>query len=505
MYTGTTIMLNELHKLVNDTHTRVLGQVLTSKKNKELFDWIMDETKMLENVTIKERVWYLLKGKPNIICLEGNKKTFNPKTLEYGFCDNISKCKCFREQLSQQRKGKDMAHVIEKRVQTWEKKYGVKNVALSPVIQEKRRSTIEKNSKMAEIYTNLAYNKETKGFNQIVDRVKDKVIPLFDRNDYNGSRINNKYKWECVVCQHQFIDYVDSGRTPVCKKCYPNQISSGEKEIKEYILSLGISNIQSNTKTILGNLEYDLYLPDFKIAIEYNGIYWHSDLFKDKTYHVTKFLRSKQEGIHLIQIFEDEWLNKKEIIKNRIKSILGVNTKIFARKCSIRIISNDEYKSFVLNHHLQGYAPCTYRYGLLFQGEIVAVMSFSKSRYTKTGYELIRYCSKHNVVGGASKLFKFFIQQLNPTMVVSYANRCWSKGNLYEKLGFSNITANDNNTGYWYIKNGIRYHRSNFNKKKLIKLGESPNLSEVEIMKSNGFLRIYDCGNYKFLWVNPEK
>lgn len=497
-------MIDKLREIVKQTHTRALGQVLQSKKNSDILEWILSESSDLQEVTIKERVWYILNDKPNAVCDFGKRKTFNPKTQKYGFCNNIKNCECFKNQLSVQRKGMDMSHVIEKRVVTWEKKYGVSNVSKLVEIQEKRKQTIEKSGKINEIYKRLAHERKSKGFEQVIERVKDKVIPLFSRNEYYGSRIEHKYKWQCITCLNSFIDYVDSGRTPICKICYPNSVSTGESEVRDFIASLGIMNIKTNCREILENKEYDIYLPDYKLAIEYNGVYWHSDKFKDKTYHVDKFLRSKNNGIHLINIFEDEWLTKKEIVKNRLRSLLGVNHKIFARKCTVKEITKSQYKIFTTKNHLQGYANAKYYYGLVLDDSIVAVMSFGKSRYTKDGYELIRYCSSHNVTGGASKLFTYFIKTVNPDLIVSYANRCWSKGTLYEKLGFINVTKKDNNIGYWYIKDNIRYHRSTFNKKRLIRMGENSELSEFEIMKNNGFLRIYDCGNYKYIWEKQQ-
>lgn len=496
-------MIDILKQIVKDTNTRVLGQVLLSKKHSELLTWIMEESKMLDsNITIKERVWYILNGKQNVVCPEGKKKTFNPKTTQYGFCGNVKDCVCFQQHLSEQRKGMDMSHVVEKRVATWEKKYGVKNVSQHHDIKQKRIESINKNPKIKDIYKKLAYEKESKGFVQILDRLKSSVIPLFERSEYCGSRIQNKYKWKCIQCENEFIDYVDSGRTPVCKICYPNSISSGELELRAYIQSLGISKVETNVRNILNGLEYDIYLPDYNLAFEYNGVYWHSDIFKNKKYHVKKYLLSLDNGIQLINIFEDEWKNKKEIIKSRIKSLVGISNKIHARKCCIREITNSLYKEFVESNHLQGYAYSSHRYGLFHGDILVAVMSFSKSRYTNEGYEMIRFCSKlgTNVVGGASKLFKNFINKVNPNLIVSYANRCWSNGNLYITLGFKNQTEKLDNVGYWYIKNDIRYHRSTFTKKRLLKIGADANLTEAEIMGRNGFLRIYDCGNNRFVW-----
>jgi len=276
-----------------------------------------------------------------------------------------------------------------------------------------------------------------------------------------------------------------------------------EIEIGNYIRSLGLI-IETNVRTILNGLELDIYIPEKRIAIEYNGIYWHSAFKKKPNYHVDKYLQCKEVGIHLIQIFEDEWMRNSSLIKARLKNVLGFGQKIAARKCTIVELTTGEYRDFVDRHHLSGYAHSTLKYGLQFKGEIKAVMGFSKSRYTKDGYEIIRYCSDETVVGGAGKLLAHFVSAAKPNNIVTYADRCWSNGNLYRKLGFVDTTIHSANTSYWYIKNNIRYHRSNFTKGRLVKLGYSPLLTETEIMDQLGYTKIYDCGNYRFEWTSPS-
>lgn len=489
-------MLDKLKQLAETTNPRVLGLVLKSQKNSNLYEWIKSQTTELGNVSIKEQVYFLLNGKPAAFCKNNMKKTLNASG--YGFCGNISKCQCFREQHTLNFKPFDMPAVLEKRKETWIKKYGTENPMQSSDVKDKRLATIQSRDYTA-TRLNAAYDKQSAGHAQVLERVSDKVFPLFAREEYTGSFRKNKYQWKCNECFAVFSDHVDYGRTPVCKVCYPHSVSKDEITIRKYINSLGFDTV-SNTKEVLGNLEYDIYIPSKAVAFEFNGIYWHSSLHKSSKYHVDKFIQSRNLGVHLIQIFEDEWKNKPDIIKSRIKSILGVDTKIAARKCQIKELSSADYKLFTLTHHLQGYAHSTCRYGLYYHNQLVAAMGFSKSRYTKTGYELIRYCSLGTVIGGASKLFAHFRKIHNPECVVSYANRCWSNGKLYEKLGFSNATETDSNTGYWYLNGYTRYHRSNFTKGRLIEMGEDANLTESEIMAKKGFLKIYDCGNYKYIW-----
>jgi hypothetical protein len=269
--------------------------------------------------------------------------------------------------------------------------------------------------------------------------------------------------------------------------------------LRDWIKSLEISIVE-NDRSILNNLEIDIYIPGKKIAIEYNGIYWHSSKFKDKKYHVKKFLDCKKQGIHLIQIFEDEWKVKTEIVKSRLLSTFGKGERIYARKCQVVKISPTEHKQFMLKYHLQGYATASIAYGLKFNGNLVAAMSFSKARYSKVGYELVRFCSIGNIIGGASKLFTAFVRDFSPSLVTSYANRCWSNGNLYIQLDFLDVTKDEENTGFWYIKNNKRSHRSTFNKQRLVKLGYDSSKTGKEIMSDAGYVTIFDCGNYKFEW-----
>lgn len=493
-------MLEKLKILVEKTNPRVLGQVLKSSNYIELYDWVERETINLPDASIKEKVWYLLNNKPNFICNNGNKKTFNPKKLQYGFCDNIKNCLCFQQHAKENYKPRDMSIVIEKRKDTWLKKYGVDNASKAEGVKSKRRETMSKKD-YSSIFNQLAQEKETLGFNQVIQRVSETVTPCFSREEYHGSNRKNKYLWKCNGCQHQFESHVDYGTVPKCSICYPKTVSRAESEIATFIRTLG-ENIITNDKSILSGKELDIYIPDKNIAIEYNGIYWHSSIKKTPNYHVNKMLECKKQNIQLIHIFEDEWQTKPEIVKNRLRSILGHDDRVAARKCNIIALTFEEYKNFVEKTHIRGYAHSTIKYGLALDGKIKAVMGFSKSRYTKTGYELIRYCSDGTVVGGAGKLLKHFIKKHRPECIVTYADRCWSNGNLYKKLGFTDITSSEANTGYWYIKNGIRYHRSNFTKARLIKLGYDPNKNESAIMQELGYTKIHDCGNYKFI-LNP--
>ena len=450
------------------------------------------------NPTLRERAHFVILGKPDVICDRGEKKTFNIKTAKYGFCGNTGSCKCLVEYQKSIYKPRDMSGAMEKRKTTWLAKYGVDNASKSDQVKQKRLDTMSKRN-YTKIYDTLAHNKETRGYNQVLDRVSSEVSPMFTREEYMGSSRLNVYNWKCNSCESTIQSHIDYGTIPRCIKCNPKSISIGESEIKDFIMNLGFK-VELNNKKLIAPLELDIFIPEKNIAIEYNGVYWHSVKYKSKSYHVDKYIKSKEKGIHLIQIFEDEWITKRNIVENRLRNILGLDQKLYARKGRIEKITSKQYKAFTEAHHLRGYAHSTIKYGLIFGDEIAAVMGFSKSRYTKSGFELVRYCSNGTVVGGAGKLFKHFIKHNDSDSIVTYADRSWSNGDLYRKLGLEDATQNQYNTGYWYIKNNIRYHRSNFTKSRLVKLGYPNDKTEFEIMESLGYLRINDCGNYKFTW-----
>ena len=254
--------------------------------------------------------------------------------------------------------------------------------------------------------------------------------------------------------------------------------------------------------------ELDIYIPDYNLAIEYDGLMFHSEgkfihpKFNgpDKNYHLEKTELCLKNNIQLLHIFETEDL---DLWLSMINSKLGLNNKIFARKCIIKELKSKETEDFLNKNHLQGFCQAKINVGLFYKDELVSLMTFSKPRFNKKyEYELIRFASKRNytVIGGASKLWKYFVNKYNPKSVITYANRRFSNGDLYYKLGFNFIEKTQPN--YFYFKHGEfkLYNRIKFQKKNLKNILEvyDENLSEAENMFNNNYRRIYDCGNLKF-------
>lgn len=273
----------------------------------------------------------------------------------------------------------------------------------------------------------------------------------------------------------------------------------------QHLKEWGIEKIIQSEREILAGLELDIYLPDYNIAIEFNGNRFHSDLFKKKNYHLKKTEECARKGIRLIHIWECDFRKKQEIILSNLQSILNkTGVKYYARKCKVQEITASQASNFLQENHLQGSTVAKIRVGLYHEEELVSVMTFSKLRaavgmkHKEGSYELTRFCNLKDtaVIGGASKLYTYFLRHYTPTTVLSFANRDWSIGGVYEKLGmtFSNYTP----PGYFYVKSQFKYSRFRFSKHKLVEIGHDKSKSEYQIMTELGYFRIWDCGNLKY-------
>jgi hypothetical protein len=169
------------------------------------------------------------------------------------------------------------------------------------------------------------------------------------------------------------------------------------------------------------------------------GDYWHSEKYKPSEYHLNKTLECEKIGYKLIHIFEYEWLNKQDIIKNKLNFYLNSYKEcIYARKCMVKEISVSDKNKFLNKYHIQGEDKSKIKLGLFYQDELVAVMTFGKPRFNKNyEYELIRYATSKHVIGGAGKLLKYFERNYKPKSIITYADRRFSQGNMYSKLGFT--------------------------------------------------------------------
>ena len=425
---------------------------------------------------------------------------------------------------------------INKIKQTCLERYGVENPSQSKEIQKKKEETCLENYgvewgirseqsilKSKQILTErygTPYLFESETFRQ--KRIEDfrnkflgshkNHIGYADNGDWICSCINkNCTKCEdktFIIPQQVYNDRIRLG-SELCTKLMPVgkgfKGTSIEKFITDILDEYNISYI-TNTKSILGKYELDIYIPDKKIGFECNGIYWHSSDNKPNNYHINKFMFCKDRNIKMITIWEDWIKNKPEIVKSIILSKLGIyEHRIYARKCILREINSKICNNFLQNNHIQGKSSGTIKLGLYYDNELVSVMTFL---IQKKSIKLVRFCNKANyqIIGGASKLFNYFIKKYGPSQVISYSSNDISDGNLYKILNFESNPKISN--AYWYIEHGSlnRYHREQFQKNNLKKMGyDITNKTEFEIMKDLPYFRIYDSGIVTWVWKNKKE
>jgi len=283
-----------------------------------------------------------------------------------------------------------------------------------------------------------------------------------------------------------------------------------QDELFDWLVSLGITCIR-NIRTIIPPKEIDIFLPDFNIGIEFNGMYWHTEISggKGKNYHRGKYLACAAQGVNLIQICSSHYRKNPELIRSLIMSKLGMLTTIMGRKCDIRIVSYQDAMAFLNQNHLQSSGTTgSIRLGLYHKDELVQLLTFGLIRNGKVdrgagNWELIRMSSKQGltVTGGISKLFKYFVKTFAPEKIISYSDLRYFTGNSLRKLGFNKEKETDSGYGYTDTYHRV-FHRLQFTKKKLVNLGNDPALTEWEIMQANGYDRIWDCGNAVWKWTS---
>jgi len=433
------------------------------------------------------------------------------------------------------------------------KKYGTEYPIQSEIIKD----TIKKNNlkKYGTEYFSQSKEYKRKRYLSFISHL-DKILKEFDlkrafkKEDYvggyikiNGKRFDTiKYKIKCLKCEGVFKRPLSDGNIPTdCDLCGKQKkgISKGEDTLNSFLEELGLFYERSNRK-ILNGLELDFYFEKYKLAIEYNGLYYHSYRFlnksesinydryinnklypdKGKNFHLLKTKLSEERGIKLLHINEDEWLNKREILKSMIRYNLNlIDYKINARKCKVVEVSTKDAKIFLEDNHLQGSTNSSIRLGLIYDDRLVSLMTFSKNRYSVEDYELVRFVNEinTNIRGSASKLFNHFIKNFQGS-IITFADRRYSQGDLYTFLGFKELYILE--PQYKYIKNQKTYHRMFFQKKNIKKLYLNyknnkvsssgfglikqfyPELTGEENLIINNINKIYDSGHIKYVYKN---
>lgn len=344
----------------------------------------------------------------------------------------------------------------------------------------------------------------------------------YDNTDYKYAV--EKVEIKCARCGNTFMqtpnDHLNGCGCPHCGCANPKS----EDEIVDFIKSIGINNVIKHDRTVIPPKELDIYLPDFKLGIEHNGNYWHSELSNKENGHLLKKVRlCERRGVKLLSFYEDEWKLKKDICKSMIMARVGKCKRVHARNTIVkRLDSPSEVTAFLNNNHIQGTTTFQYAYGLYDKNnELVSIMTFTKPRKnmgrteknTPYGMELSRFCNKigTTVIGGASKLLKHFIEDHSEIKTVySYSDNRISGGDMYRAIGFK--FNGDVAISYFYITKGgsfitkdkgpyfTRIDKRRLRKSEFKKNGiDVDGKTEHELAVEHGFFRLYDAG--KKSWV----
>lgn len=485
-------------------------------RHKETYDAISNYATF--GRTFAEKIYCYVNSIPTNTCTDGNVKNFKSYNDGFAFCGKPAVCKCCKASVSAACKAtasvrtkEEQEAINAKRAATWLELSGGKysNAGQTPKAVESRNALFaDPEYKKYYVDKFAATCMERYGVKNPQQRnpaimqlqSKDEALKLYNLYTNDISKMSA----ELNVHEKTIRGYLLSHEIITKSRSVP------EQEVLDYLLSIGIdkSEIIVGDRTLLGNKqEVDFYLPKYNLAIEYNGVHWHSEAFYNPRitdmYHYNKCKLAKDKGVQLIQIYCFQWTSQRDIIKARIKAKLGISDRIFARKCIIKEISFPEYALFLKRTHMQGTAMSSARLGLFYNNELVAVAGFSKTRAivgrrksdTDSTYELVRYASTGNVVGGASKLLKYFIKTYSPTLIRTYSDNMWNSGNMYSAIGFTYVK--ETKPGYWYVKKNTdkMLHRSNFTKKKLIEQGHPAELTEKDIMSNLNYYKIWDCGH----------
>lgn len=506
------------------------------------------------------QVCYDYVNEPDTLCGNGNQLKFKSYVEGYKFCGRAGVCKCAKDAVSKSVSStKALATKAEKKVTnalrstTNLTKYGVANIGTTQQAKDARALTasdpikmvlardrykdtmlgkhgvdngfklnkvnlVRESGEFAQTDTAKQTRTKTRKERKIADplyflgtnfkNLKEKLLTndlalLLPIEKYTG--VNDKHAWpfECNTCGYTWDQrYWNISKTK-CAVCNPTQLtykSKPELEIFEYIKSIYSGMVISGDRRIINPFEVDILLPDLKIGIEHNGLYFHSENSNGRgySYHKNKMDLLKKKNYRLISIFGDEWQFNEDLVKSKLKNILGLDeNSVYARKTTVVQIPRDIAIPFINEHHIQG-APrnLPINYGLMLDDELIAIMSFSGDA---TEYNLTRFCSSVRIVGGASKLLSAFIEDYDPSSIISYADLRWSQGDLYPQLGFTVDTVIQPTPDY-VEKYTHRIHSETVHNR----IGVCAGVTKWQAAQEIGYDRIWNCGKIRYIWKSQR-
>lgn len=404
--------------------------------------------------------------------------------------------------------------VIDKRKGTCMQKYGVDNVSKIPEVRSRIEQSIK--DRYGVSFNSQTHIPDMTAWKYFISNPRAYILDTFE-----DKPTIQDIACKLGVCITSIYEHIDlEHNSDVIARCQ----SMMESQVIEFIQSIdGTIVIRSHNRSIISPYEIDIFLPDYNIGIECNPTATHNSSIKDPwgncpkphDYHKIKSSMCAQRGIRLIHIYGYEWNHKRQIIESMLRySLHRCNRTIYARNCSIRLVDYAQSVSFLSDNHRQGACTSSIRLGLYYNDELVSLMTFGKLRNSISksasleGYELLRFCSLLNtsVIGGASKLFKYYIKNYCPQLTISYSDISHTSGNIYPTLGFSKVS--ESAPGYVWVDTitDVAYNRINAQKHNICKFlhDDTINLSDTEdnIMTNHGYVKVYDSGAVRWEYIN---
>jgi hypothetical protein len=499
-------------------------QILQSKKYLNEKQWILENSKIQSDHLI-EHIRYILYNDTNI-CEFGNVRHLKSLKEGWRFCGHSAKCKCSVE--NQKNKIRDYQSTEqnelrkEKIKNTNLEKYGSVSPFGNQEIREKSKTSIIERYGVENYFSTKEFQDKISNLNiekYGVSSFKKIHIPsetlnILDNKSNFIHFANNKSIGE--LSNSLNVDnttIVSRIKKYQCESIISSR-SSFEADLKNFLLSKNIEYI-TNSRSIIPPLELDFFIPESKLAIECNGDYWHSDIFKDKNYHYKKWELCKDLEIQLIQIRESDWKINSSLFKSIILQSLHMddNPVIGARKCHIQKIDSTIARPFLDQNHLQGFCSGTYHFGGFYNNNLISVMTFGWTRGSKQTrrFELKRWSTDKDAKypGLFTKTFKYAQQSIQFQQVVSFSMNDWFTGNVYDKAGFKKEKIFE--PSYYYFidekwrhcsaltkeRIKVKYHNNNIIQE-MIQTGST----EFELTNYLNILRYWDSGKVEWVWKN---
>lgn len=312
--------------------------------------------------------------------------------------------------------------------------------------------------------------------------------------------------WICSECKYEWVtDAATRTRTPGggCKFCNMKRVaftSRAEGELIQFVRDLDIGHVESNYRALLKYpSEVDIYVPGRQIAIEYNGLYWHSDQYRNDDYHAVKFDRCEELGVRLIHVWEDDWLYRPEIVRRNLGHVFGISDypEVSIESCLIVEVTEDAAALFMIENHLRGNIEGSMRFGIVHLSELIAVMIINIDGQT---VNILRHASSRVVPGGVSALISHLTLSLAPSLIIVIADRGTEDDTIYESIGFRLDVRLPPDYEY-----ALRYHRINKSEYTTDRFRDDPNLYyedgmvERQLADANGIPRVYDSGSIRYI------